>query len=48
MGKSCVRFKRVKDLPLELIGETIARTPVAEFISGYEAVKAKPSGKHRG
>ena len=48
MGKSCVRFKRVEDLPLELIGETIARTPVAEFINRYEAVKRKPSGKSRG
>ena len=24
MGKSCVRFKKLEDLPLDLIGETIA------------------------
>ncbi len=27
MGKSCVRFRRLEDLPLDVIGETIARTP---------------------
>jgi uncharacterized protein YdhG (YjbR/CyaY superfamily) len=32
MGKSCVRFKRLEDLPLELIGATIAATSMAEFI----------------
>ena len=37
MGKSCVRFKRLEDLPLDLIGEAIARTPPSEFIERYEA-----------
>jgi hypothetical protein len=32
MGKSCVRFKSVEDLPLDVIGEAIARTPVDEFV----------------
>jgi hypothetical protein len=32
MGKSCVRFRRLEDLPLELIGETIAATSMSEFI----------------
>ena len=36
MGKSCVRFKKLDDLPLDLIGEVIARTPVASFIERYE------------
>jgi len=36
MGKSCIRFKKIEDIPLELIGETIARTPVEEFIDKYE------------
>ena len=39
MGKSCVRFKTLDDLPLELIGEAVARTPVADFIRLYEAAK---------
>ncbi|MBC8279434.1 MAG: DUF1801 domain-containing protein [Chloroflexi bacterium] len=42
MGKACVRFKRIDDLPVELIGEAIARTPVNAFIQMYESVKGKP------
>ena len=37
MGKSCVRFRKLDDLPLDLVGETIARTPVAEFLEIYKA-----------
>lgn len=33
MGKSCVRFRRVDDLPLDLLGDTIAATPVEEFVA---------------
>jgi hypothetical protein len=32
MGKSCVRFKQIDDLPLELIGKAIKSTPVSDFI----------------
>ncbi len=42
MGKSCVRFKSIDALPLEVIGETIAKVPVDKFIAGYEAVKGAP------
>ena len=46
MGKSCVRFKSVDDLPMELIAETIASTSVDEYISSYEAArKARPARK---
>ena len=31
MGKSCVRFKALDDLPLPLIGETLARVPVETY-----------------
>ena len=41
MGKSCVHFKKVDDLPLDVIGETIARVPVKELISLYEASRKK-------
>ena len=37
IGKSCVRFKTLDDLPLEAIGAAIARTSVDEFIARYEA-----------
>ena len=41
MGKSCVRFKKVDDLPLDLIAETIASTSVDEYIRSYEAARGK-------
>ena len=40
MGKSCVRFKKLDDLPLEVIGETIASLSVDEYIAHYEQVRA--------
>ena len=43
MGKSCVRFRRAADLPLDVIGEAIARTSVADYIRFYE--KARPARK---
>ena len=41
MGKSCVRFKTLEDLPIDLIGEAVARTPVASYIKLYEASRKK-------
>ena len=32
VGKSCVRFKELVDLPLELIGESIASLQISEFV----------------
>jgi len=37
MGKSCIRFKKIEDLPLELIGETVGAIGVQDFIASYEA-----------
>ena len=37
MGKSCVRFKRLDDLPLDVVGEAIAMIPVDEFIARHAA-----------
>jgi hypothetical protein len=39
MGKSCVRFKKLDDLPLDVIGETIGKVSVDDLIAKYEAVK---------
>ena len=36
MGKPCVRFKSLQDLPIDLVGEAIALTPVDRFIERYE------------
>ena len=39
MGKSCVRFKKLDDLPLDLIGQAVARTSMEEWIGIYEAAR---------
>jgi hypothetical protein len=44
MGKSCLRFKKLDDVPVELIGATVARVPVADFVARYEAT-VKPKRK---
>lgn len=44
MGKSCVRFKTVEDLPLDVIGAAIKRVTVAKHIEQYESV-VKTIGK---
>lgn len=36
IGKSCVRFKTLDDLPLDVIGETIADVPVEDYIALYQ------------
>ncbi len=45
VGKSCVRFKKLEQLPLPLIGETIASLGVDEFV---DQAKAISSGRKRG
>ncbi len=45
VGKSCVRFRAIDDLPIDLIGETIAATSVDDYIAMYEASR---STKKRG
>ena len=47
MGKACVRFKKLDDLPLDLIAETVARTPAAEYIASYEASRAQMAAGRR-
>jgi len=55
MGQCCVRFKKLEDVPLELVGEAIRRMPSKQYIREYEAAmatmgrmkaaKAKPAAK---
>lgn len=50
MGKSCVRFRRVEDVPLEVVGEAIRRVPVALLLERYQAglaAKGTPAGRAR-
>lgn len=41
MGKSCVRFKKIDDLPLDVIGKAVARMPVNAFVKMYEQSRQK-------
>ena len=41
MGKSCVRFKKLEDLPLNVIGQAIARVPVDKYIQAYQQSREK-------
>ncbi len=42
MGKSCIRFKRMNDIPYELIGELVGRISVDNWIQTYEtAIKRR-------
>lgn len=42
MGKSCVRFKKLDDLPLEVISEAISRVSPNELIERYETSRTLP------
>jgi len=46
MGKACVRFKKVDDLALDVIGEAIRRVPAKKYIDYCEA--ALKSTKEQG
>ena len=36
MGKSCIRFKKMDDIPFHFIGELAAKVSVEDWISNYE------------
>jgi len=38
MGKCCVRFKKLEDVPLEVVGEAIRRIPAKQYIDIYESL----------
>ncbi len=38
MGKSCIRFEKLDDLPLDLIARTIAKVSVADYIAYCESM----------
>jgi len=40
LGKSCVRFTSLQDIPLEMIGDMLSQIPVDEFLAIYRRAKA--------
>ena len=45
VGKSCVRFRKLDDLPLELIGESIGAIGMDEFIKRHKGLSARKAKK---
>ncbi len=41
MGKSCVRFKSLDDLPVDLIAKAVGRTTTESYIETYEASRRR-------
>lgn len=39
LGKSCLRFKRLDQLPLDVIGRTIAAVPMRAFVAATKAAR---------
>ena len=37
MGKSCIRFKNLKKIPFELLGELVSKMTVDQWIEKYES-----------
>ena len=40
MGAGCVRFRKLDDLPLDLVGQAIARVPMERYVAMHEAAAA--------
>jgi hypothetical protein len=47
MGKSCVRFKKVEDLALDVIGQAVARVPAKKYIEYCEAALKQRDRKRK-
>jgi uncharacterized protein YdhG (YjbR/CyaY superfamily) len=45
VGKSCVRFRKLSDLPLELIAQSVASIPVEEFVERVKEVGSARKSK---
>lgn len=41
MGGGCLRFKKLEDLPLDVIAKTIAAVPMDDYIAAAKSVKRK-------
>jgi hypothetical protein len=41
MGKACLRFKTLDEVPLDVVGEIIASTPMDAYIEIYKAARKK-------
>ena len=47
MGKSCVRFKKMEDVPLKVIGDAVKRVPMKKYIKQYEEQLQQTGGRKK-
>ena len=47
MGKACIRFRKIEDLPLALIGKAIKRVPARTYVEYSEAARARAKKARR-
>ncbi len=47
MGASCVRFSKLEDVPLDVVGQVIRSIPVSDFLEHYEASVPQSARKKR-
>ena len=46
MGKCCIRFRRIEDVALEVLGEAVRRVPAKKYIATYLAtLECRSAGK---
>jgi hypothetical protein len=47
MGKSCLHFKKLEDLPLELIGELVGAVPMEAYVEAAKRQTAGPRSRKK-
>jgi hypothetical protein len=47
MGGCCVHFKKLEDLPLDVVGNTVARVTVEQYVERYENARRKLKKKKK-
>jgi hypothetical protein len=48
MGKACLRFKSLDEVPLDVVGDIIASTPMDRYIEMYRESRAKGAKSSKG
>jgi hypothetical protein len=47
MGKACLRFRKLDDLPLDVIGQVVAGTPPEQYIAAYESMRKRQKAERK-
>lgn len=45
VGKSCVRFKNLDEIPLQVVSKAAGQISLAEYVKRYELIQARKSAK---